>query len=203
MGFVEFYKAKDARIWDKFRAGNSNAFEIIYERHINILANYGRRICSDDDLVKDAIHDLFIDLWKRRTNLGATDSIKYYLIKAYRRNLVKKIIADKKLETHNDSNGLNIGDFELSHEISIIKAEIEEEKLAQLNKSLEELPPRQKEALFLRFYTGLNYTEISKIMDVNQQSAYNMVFRGLEVLREKMTYSLSSLLFLLLHTIGQ
>ena len=203
MGFVEFYKAKDTHIWDEFRAGNSSAFEIIYERHINMLANYGRRLCSDDDLVKDAIHDLFIDLWRNRTNLGATESIKYYLIRAYRRNLVKKIIASKKLETHNDSSGLHTGDFELSHEISIIKAEIEEEKLTQLNKSLEELPPRQKEALFLRFYTGLNYTEISKIMDVNQQSAYNMVFRGLEVLREKMAYSLSSLLFLLLHAIGQ
>ena len=202
MGLVEFYKAKDTYIWNEFRTGNSSAFEIIYERHINILANYGRRICGDDDMVKDAIHDMFIDLWRNRTNLGETESIKYYLLKAYRRNLVKKIIASKKLETHSDSFGSYIGDFELSHEISLIKAEVEEDNLAQLNNSLEELPPRQKEALFLRFYTGLNYAEISKIMEVNSQSAYNMVFRSLKVLREKMAYNFTSLLFLLLHTIG-
>lgn len=202
MGFVEFHKAKDSRIWDEFREGNSSAFEIIYERHINMLANYGRRICVDDYMVKDAIHDMFIDLWRNKANLGATESIKYYLMRSYRRNLVKKIIAGKKLETHSDSFESHIGDFELSHDISIIKAEIEKENLSQLNNSLEELPPRQKEALFLRFYSGLNYTDISKIMDVNQQSAYNMVFRALEVLREKMVYNLPTVLFLLLHTIG-
>lgn len=202
MGHVEFYKAKDTRIWDEFRAGNSNAFEIMYVRHINILANYGRRICMDDELVKDAIQDMFVDLWRNRANLGSTDSIKFYLIKAFRRNLVKKIVDSKKLDMYNESTGSYHGEFELSHEISIIKAKIEKEKLAQLNQSLNELPPRQKEALFLRFYTGLNYTEISKIMDVNQQSAYNMVFRALEVLREKMAYNLTTILFLLLHTIG-
>ena len=198
MGHMEFYKAKDTQIWDEFRVGNSNAFEIIYERNIKILANYGKRICSDDEMVKDAIQDLFIDLWRNKANLQTTESIKFYLIKAYRRNLIKKIVASKKLETHDDTHGANNGQFELSHEISIIEAELEEEMLGQLNSSLNELPSRQKEALFLRFYTGLNYTEISRIMEVNQQSAYNMVFRALEVLRVKMAYTLSGLLLALL-----
>ena len=198
MGHMEFYKAKDTQIWDEFRVGNSNAFEIIYERNIKILANYGKRICSDDEMVKDAIQDLFIDLWRSKANLQTTESIKFYLIKAYRRNLIKKIVASKKLETHDDTHGAYNGQFELSHEISIIEAELVEEMLGQLNSSLNGLPSRQKEALFLRFYTGLNYTEISRIMEVNQQSAYNMVFRALEVLREKMAYALSGLLLALL-----
>lgn len=193
MGYMEFYKASDTHIWNEFRGGNANAFEIIYIRNIKILANYGKRICIDDELVKDAIQDLFIDLWRNKANLGSTESIKYYLIKAYRRNLVKKIVASKKFQAHEDSHGTYHGTFELSYEISIIETELEEEKLNQLDRLLNNLPPRQKEALFLRFYTGLNYTEISKIMAVNQQSAYNMVFRAMEMLREKMTYPISTL----------
>lgn len=202
MGFVEFYNADDTYIWKKFRAGNPSAFEIIYERNINILANYGKRICSDEEMAKDAIHDVFVDLWRNRENLGDANSIKYYLLKAYRRNLIKKIVAAKKLNSHEDNIGNYTGAFELSPEISIIETEIEEEKLAQLDKLLNKLPPRQKEALFLRFYGGLNYSEISKIMGVNQQSAYNMVFRALEVLRERMVYKLTPLLLLLLHFFG-
>ena len=198
MGIVEFYDAKDELIWDRFREGDSNAFEIIYERNINTLTNYGRRLSDDDELVKDAIHDVFIDLWRRRQNLGPTNSIKFYLIKAYRRNLVKKIVTAKRFDSHDEKMGTFDGAFQLSHEISIIESEIEESMLTQLNDSLNKLPERQKEALFLRFFAGLNYTEISGIMEVNQQSAYNMVFRGLEILRKRMSINLVSLLVLLM-----
>jgi RNA polymerase sigma factor (sigma-70 family) len=194
MGFVEFYNAKDSHIWDKFREGNSSAFEMIYERHIKVLANYGNRMSQDKDMVKDAIQDMFVDLWRNKENLGPTDSIKFYLIKAFRRNLVKKIVAAKKFESQDDVHGTIDGSFELAHDISIMLAEIEESKLNELNKQLDRISPRQKEALFLRFYSGLNYTEISKTMGINQQSAYNMVFRALEILRERMALTLSTIL---------
>ena len=194
MGFVEFYNAKDSHIWDKFREGNSNAFEMIYERHIKVLANYGNRMSHDKAMVKDAIQDMFVDLWRNKENLGQTDSIKFYLIKAFRRNLVKKIVAAKKFESQDDVHGTFDGSFELAHDISMMLAEIEESKLNELNKQLDRISPRQKEALFLRFYSGLNYTEISKTMGINQQSAYNMVFRALEILRERMALALSTIL---------
>lgn len=196
MGFVEFHNANDAFIWDEFRGGNAKAFEIIYERNINILSNYGRRMCTDDEMVKDAIQDMFVDIWKNRSNLGSTDSIKYYLIKAYRRNLLKKIKAAKRFSDYQESNYFN-SSFQLSHDFSIVEAEIKTEQLTQLNALLEALPPRQKEALFLRFYGGLNYTEISDAMGINQQSAYNMVFRALGMLRERMSYRFTLILLLL------
>jgi RNA polymerase sigma factor (sigma-70 family) len=197
MGFIEFYNASDRQIWDKFREGNSNAFEIMYERNINVLANYGKRLSSDTDLVKDAIQDLFTDLWRNRANLSSTDSIKFYLIKAFRRNLIRKIIATKKLESHDEHNFGFDHSFELSHELVIVESEMESEKLEHLNVLLNKLPARQKEAVFLRFYGGLNYTEISDAMGINQQSAHNMVFRALEVLRDKMSYNYSGLLLIL------
>jgi RNA polymerase sigma factor (sigma-70 family) len=197
MGFVEFHNANDNFIWDKFRKGNANAFEVIYERNIQILANYGRRMCPDDELVKDAIQDMFVDIWRNRTNLGSTNSIKYYLIKAYRRNLIKKINASKRFEEHEENSSYFNGAFQSSHDYAIVEAEMEEAQLTQLNTLIEALPARQKEALFLRFYGGLNYMEISETMGINQQSAHNMVFRALEVLRDKMTYRFTLILLLL------
>ena len=196
MGLVEFHNAKDSFIWDKFREGNANAFEMIYERNIKVLANYGRRLCQDDEIVKDAIQDMFVDIWRNRANLGATDSIKFYLLKAYRRNLIRKINASKRYSSHEEEHTFD-GAIELSHDVAIVEAEMEQETIAQLNKMLNTLPSRQKEAVFLRFYGGLNYTEISETMGINQQSAHNMVFRALSILREKMTYPISVLLLLL------
>ncbi len=196
MSFVEFHNANDTFIWDRFREGSTSAFEIIYERNVNFLANYGRRMCSDDDLVKDAIQDMFVDVWRNKSNLNSTDSIKYYLLKAFRRNLIKKLNAGKKFDSHEDHMGTFDGAFELAHDFVLVEAEIEQETLTQLNKNIDALPARQKEALFLRFYGGLNYTEISETMSINQQSAHNMVFRALEMLRERMSYRYSFVLLL-------
>jgi len=189
MGFVEFHNAKDSYIWDKFLEGNSSAFEILYERNVSLLANYGKRICQDKELVKDAIHDVYVDLWRKRSNLGRTDSIKYYLLKALRRNLVKKLVAAKKTDSRSQSTEEAITSFEKSHDFMLMASEIETEKIRQVHDLLDSLPARQKEAIYLRFYNGLNFTEISSIMGINQQSAYNMVFRAIESLREKVAYS--------------
>ncbi len=197
MGFVEFHNASDKHIWDKFREGNPSAFEIMYERNINVLANYGKRMSGDTDMIKDAIQDMFVDIWRNRTNLNSTESIKYYLIKAFRRNLIKKINAAKKLDAHDENTAGFDGAFELSHDLVLVQSEIETERLDLLNSLLNNLPSRQKEAVFLRFYGGLNYTEISETMGINQQSAHNMVFRALEVLRDKMSCNFTVLLMIL------
>ncbi len=191
MGFVEFHSADDKYIWNKFREGSANAFEIIYERHIKILANYGLRIHKDDELVKDAIQDMFIDIWRNRTNLGSTDSIKFYLLKAFRRNLIRKIDAKKRFVSDDVVHNVFDGFFEISHELAIIKTEIEKETLDQLNQIINTLPARQKEALFLRFYAGLNFKEISETMGINQQSAHNMVFKALSTLRKNMPHKIA------------
>jgi len=197
MGFIEFHNADDKYIWNRFLEGSDSAFEIIYERHIKILANYGRRMHKDDELVKDAIQDMFVDVWKNRGNLGPTDSIKFYLLKAFRRNLIRKIKASKRFVSENGIYNAFDGFFEISHDFAIIKTEIEKETLDQLNQIINALPDRQKEAIFLRFYGGLNYHEISETMGINQQSAHNMVFKALSELRKKMTQRVALSILLL------
>jgi len=185
MGFVEFHNAKDSYIWDKFLEGNTSAFEVLYERNISLLANYGKRLSRDQEMVKDAIQDVFVDLWRNRSNLGRTDSIKNYLLKALRRNLVKKLVAAKNTYAKNHSAESLLDVFESSHDFTLMTLEFESEKVRQVNELLAGLPARQKEAIYLRFYNGLNFKEIAGIMGISQQSAYNMVFRAMETLREK------------------
>ena len=53
-----------------------------------------------------------------------------------------------------------------------------------MKKLISQLPPRQQEALRLRFVESFDYTEIAENMDINKQSAQNLVFRAIEKLRE-------------------
>ena len=44
--------------------------------------------------------------------------------------------------------------------------------------------PRQQEALRFRFVEAFDYNEIGETMEMNRQSAQNLVFRAVEKLRE-------------------
>src|ERR1044072_6476462 len=80
---------EDHLLWNSFRGGDEQALATIFDRYIKRLHNYGLKILNDRDLVKAAVQDLFIELWKNHSNLGETNSIKFYLYKSLRRKLIR------------------------------------------------------------------------------------------------------------------
>jgi RNA polymerase sigma factor (sigma-70 family) len=192
------YTIGDVSLWVSFKSGDAHAFETIYERHIDILTNYGLRIRRDKEFIKDAIHDMFVDLWRNRNSLGSTSAIKYYLIKALRRNLLKKIVLLRKRQGEDITQLSPDSLFEFSHELILMKAELDIEKVERLQQALKKLSSRQKEVLFLRYYGGFSPDEISQLLEINPQSVYNLIHRGLDTLRENMKYTAISSLVLLL-----
>jgi RNA polymerase sigma factor (sigma-70 family) len=80
-------------------------------------------------------------------------------------------------------------DFSVEHEL--IDDEATAERVLYLNKLLNDLPGRQKEALFLRYNQGLTVEQIAEMLDVNYQSASNLLHRGLLTLRKEWKGSFS------------
>lgn len=62
--------------------------------------------------------------------------------------------------------------------------ELDEEKRQLLAKAMFSLTDRQKEAIYLRFNKGLEYEEISFLLNLNYQSARALIHRAIEKLRE-------------------
>jgi DNA-directed RNA polymerase specialized sigma24 family protein len=81
----------DGAIWSIFKKGDKEAFAILYARYFKILFQYGIKMAEDGDLVKDCIHDLFIDLWKNKANLTDPKSVKAYLLSAIQHKLIRQL----------------------------------------------------------------------------------------------------------------
>jgi RNA polymerase sigma factor (sigma-70 family) len=128
--------------------------------------------------------DIYLQIWKNRKNLNSTNNVKAYLTKGFR-----MIIIDNKRQNVITTSDSEITDenleFQLSIEDIIIENNHKQEKSVKMFKALDEISPRQKEAIYLKYLKGLEYHEISSIMDINLQSARNLVFSGLNALREK------------------
>jgi RNA polymerase sigma-70 factor (ECF subfamily) len=85
-----------------------------------------------------------------------------------------------------------------SSEENLIDEEDNHQRIYRLKKLLSDLSPRQYEALILRYYDEMAFDEIAAILNVNEQSARNLVQRGLLQLRHYAKYVISLTLFCLL-----
>jgi len=189
----EYQINSDTLLWNDFIKGNEDAFRLIYNSYVRSLFKFGCNFTQDEALVKDCIHDVFIDLTKYRSGLSATNNIRLYLYKSLKRKIIHTInkngmfgtIDPEKLPFH----------YSISVEDELIVNELEKHRYQQLDKAMLTLSPRQKEAIYLKFVSELSYEELSKVMKLNYQSARNLVFKGLEKLRE--SYPKSLFLFFL------
>ncbi|WP_200977853.1 RNA polymerase sigma factor [Echinicola sp. 20G] len=188
----------DIALWECFKQGNDKAFEFIYRCHAKSLYGYGHRFTKDTELIADVIQDVFVKVWDSRKNIVINKSISFYLIKAFRHLMIKKI---KEL---NLSESLDEYNSQINFEYYMEEV-LEKSKISQHNNSrtfleLEKLPSRQKEAIYLRFIEELPYENISEIMGVKIPYIYNLIFKGLKTLKENIvstkTIKISVLLIL-------
>lgn len=183
----EKYNPADSDLWSKFKEGDSEAFRLIYERHCDSLFKYGLSVVYDRALVQDAIHDLFIDLWRQRQKIAVAQSVKNYLFISLRRSVIQKSNAEKKKNIH-------LRFFNLTNKDNVVSSSDEilvQKETGLINKEiisigLKGLAPRQREAIFLRFYENLEYEEIGRIMDINYQVVRNTIYRSIKSLRLKL-----------------
>jgi RNA polymerase sigma factor (sigma-70 family) len=173
----------DSHLWENFKKNNQLAFSILYRKYTQRLYNYGMHNCHDHDLVKDCLQELFTSLWIKRDQLSTVHSVNAYLFKSFRRLVVKKINWRRRfllsLDLSQDKT------FEISPPIEhlIEMDELEKESRKKLNGCITRLSKRQREAVFLKFYNDLTYSDIALIMELQVDSVYNIISKALESLR--------------------
>lgn len=175
----------EKEIWNKLRNGDQVALEKIYRSYYSDLYIYGKRLTRDETTVEDYIQELFVELWNRRENLSETNSIKPYLLVSLKRKIFHTI---KKIRKSTDTElEEKYFDAELSIDEILIAKETTSEQKNNLKNAFNELSDRQKEILFLKYYSEMDYNEISQIMELNYQSARNLVSRALQKLSKHMS----------------
>lgn len=169
-------------LWLQFKDGNKDAFAELYHSHIKSLIAYGYRLCADEEMLKDHIQDLFVELWNGRENLADVGCVKFYLFKALRYKLIRaeKMHRLQNTVSENFSGSMNAHNgFEAPVETEIIDKEIFDSQISTLRKAIAVLTKRQQEAIQLRFYQGFSNDQIAELMGMNYQSVSNLVYAGL------------------------
>ncbi|MHA8105714.1 RNA polymerase sigma factor [Aquirufa sp. 5-AUSEE-100C1] len=177
----------EVAIWDQFRSGDQKAFTELYQHFVQPLYSYSMGVTSDKELIKDCLHDLFVELWRNHATIGPTTSVKFYLMASIKRKLVRHLETQMKNHLHHTNYMLDFSEADYSQESILIKYEDEIRTNKQLANCLNMLSKRQREAISLRFFQNMDTDQISDSMKINPQSVYNLIFGALRVMKDGLT----------------
>lgn len=177
-------KKNDHEIWKAFKEGDEEAFSYLYDTYFSILYVYGRNFSANPQLIMDCVQDLFLELIKRRNKLADTDNIRFYLMRSMRRRIARKL---KKGSARFEQKVLDDPEiFVKAPPVPDQDFHWKKEEMNKLKGAIKELPERQKEVIYLKYYFDFTNSEIAGIMDINYQSVSNHLQKAIKRITNKL-----------------
>ena len=171
-------------LWIQFLDGNENAFSQLYCLFLDDLSTYGRRVGGDNEMVEDLIQDLFLKLYQKKIILEDNTRLRPFLFRALKNLIYNQLLRNAKLQPLPDYDFA----FDLNYTIDEQLSLTQDQGLSdEIHHILKGLTGRQKEIIYLRFVHEMSFEEISEIMEINIQSARNLLTRSMEKLRKEVS----------------
>lgn len=117
---------------------------------------YGMSLVAvSESFVFDCIHDVFTEIWVKRDRLTVPDNVRYYLLKCLK---VRGLhLLQRQQRPHQIVPQTDFDDLWADPSVEDLLAEREDnlERQTLVRKLIDQLPPRQQEAIRLRFVEAL------------------------------------------------
>jgi RNA polymerase sigma factor (sigma-70 family) len=178
-------------VWLRFKDGDLNAFQAIYDGFLPNLYAYGAKLAPGFELLDDCIQELFLELYTHRKSLSTPENMEFYLLKSLRRIIFHKIKKENRfINLEENLTRSFLFDLELDN---YENDNFLQEKIEVVKSALAELTTSQREILYLKFYNNLSYNEIGDLLGVRPDSAKKQIYRIIDRLRTDLTTRILSL----------
>jgi len=168
---------------DGEKQGLYECFNIFYDD----LYRFGLSLYKNPELVKEGIHNLFIELWHIKHKLGAVQNIQQYILTIFKRTLYKTC---RQFSEETQTGCLTTDPStestlsEPSYEAILIASQQDEHLKKRLQKALDQLSPRQKEIIRLRYFDMVAFKDIACQTGLSERTVYNTLHNAIKVLRD-------------------
>lgn len=175
----------ETQYFQKFKEGDNQAFSFFYRRFINDMYSYGKSLGAKDNIVMDAVQDVFLKIFFSRPPIKSVQHLKYFLLKSLR-NRMYDILKSSSVTMSEPIDG-EVLNFTIKTTImeDIIQKEDREEIQRTIDKFLSILSPLQKEALYLRYIQELDYPDIASMLNRSEDSIRQLVFQAIHKIRKE------------------
>lgn len=173
----------DESLWDGMVHGDQEQLLLLYNRYYHTLLFVGLKEIRDPQLVKDTIQQLFLYLWEKKENLSKARNVKAYLLTSFLRKLSSDWKKAGRLANLQVVRSQYSDETVPTPEEKLIFKDEQQHLSRQLLEHINELPGRQKDLIFLKYYEGLSYEEIVQQTGLAPRTVYNKIHEALKKLK--------------------
>lgn len=163
--------------------GDEKAFEKLYRLFSEKIYQVSRRMNLGHEDAEGVVQEVFLKIWKNRTQLNPDLSINAYLIAIVRSLVIKKVKKDARFFAFQQYNlPLVQGLASSGPEDDLIFEEFHHLTSEIIN----QLPPAQKQIFILRNFENLSTEEIAEQLNLSKRTVENQIFRANKLVKEKL-----------------
>src|SRR3954454_761888 len=176
-----FRAASDERLVARLRAGDEDAFEVLYDRHHASLLAFCRHMLGTREEAEDALQHVFLAVHRRITTDGRPLQLKAWMYAVARNRCLSM------LRSRRQGVALEDVDEPSTDGLAVAAAVEQREDLRGLLGDLAGLPDEQRAALVLTELGDLSHDEIGEALGVPKPKVKALVFQARESLMSART----------------
>jgi RNA polymerase sigma-70 factor (ECF subfamily) len=188
----DFAGMEDAEIMLALSAGNLAAFDVLVQKYRKPIIHFMFRMVHNEAVAEELAQEVFLRVYRSRATYRAEARFSTWLYRIAT-NLGVNHARDTRHERsaptvyldepdHETGTTPDVADQTPSAESSLLRSE----RMAAIREHVMALPERQRLAVLMHKYEGMDYKQIGEVLKLSESATKSLLFRAYQTLREKL-----------------
>ena len=188
----DFSELSDAEVMLELKSGNMAAFDVLLAKYRKPIVHFMFRMVHNQAVAEELAQEVFLRVYRSRETYRAEARFSTWLYRIAT-NLGVNHARDTRHErtaptVHLDEPDTETGtmpdvaDSTPSAEARLLR----DERMKAIRDHVLALPERQKTAVLMHKYEGMDYKQIGEVLKLSESATKSLLFRAYQTLREKL-----------------
>jgi RNA polymerase sigma-70 factor (ECF subfamily) len=184
--------SSDAAIMLRVAAGDESGFNYLVTKYHRPMVHFLYRMVRNQAVAEELAQEVFLRVYRSRESYRAEAKFTTWLYRIAT-NLAVNHARDTRHERAAQNVYLDVPDEETGTTPEIADDEpnveqriLRDERMAAIRRHVLALPERQRMAVLMHKYQGLDYRQIGEVLKLSESATKSLLFRAYQTLREKL-----------------
>jgi RNA polymerase sigma-70 factor, ECF subfamily len=182
---------RDAQLMLRVREGDDTSFALLLERHRGPVVHFLYRMVQNQAVSEELAQEVFLRVYRSRETYEPTAKFTTWLFRIATHVALNSIRDRKKEKGHEslDEDTLDGMERQVADRQRTVEQEmVHEVKLREVRQAIEALPAKQRAAVLMHKYEGLDYAQIAGVLSCSESAIKSLLFRAYEALRGRLAH---------------
>jgi RNA polymerase sigma-70 factor (ECF subfamily) len=189
---ADWSNLSDAEIMLRVRAGEDAGFTYLLEKYRKPIVNFMYRMVRNQAVAEELAQEVFLRVYRSRESYRAEAKFTTWLYRIatnlgvnYARDTRHERTAQNVyLDQPDPETGTtpDVADSRPTAELELVK----EERMMAIRQHVLALPERQRAAVLMHKYQGMDYKQIGEVLKLSESATKSLLFRAYQTLRERL-----------------